>query len=68
MLFLTMSNTDIDFQAWNLQWKSYMTGDILLTTRQVELIEKKKFVTAALDLEHKVFVIHAATPSVNLGD
>ena len=33
MPFLTMSNTDIDFQARNLQWRSYTTGDILPTTR-----------------------------------
>ncbi len=31
--FLIMSNTDIDFQAQDLQWKSYTTGKVLLTTR-----------------------------------
>ena len=29
MPFLTMSNADVDFQAQNLQWRSYTTGDAL---------------------------------------
>ena len=33
MPFLTMSNINIDFQAWDLQIRSYITGNILLTTR-----------------------------------
>ncbi len=68
MLFLTMSNVSIDFQARNLQWRSYTTGDILLTTRQVELIGKKGFVTAALDSEHKAFVVHIVALNVHSGD
>ncbi len=42
MSFLTMSNTNVDFQAWKLQWSSYTTGNVVLTTKQVELIGKKK--------------------------
>ncbi len=68
MLFLTMSNADVNFQARNLQWRSYTTGDILPTTRQVELIGKKEFAAAALDLEHEAFVFHIADLSVNSGD
>ncbi len=30
MPFLTMSNTDVDFQAQDLQWRSYTTGNVLL--------------------------------------
>ncbi len=33
MPFLTMSNADVDFQARDLQWRSYTIGDILLTIR-----------------------------------
>ncbi len=33
MPFLTMSNADVDFQARDLQWRSYTTGEVLLTTR-----------------------------------
>ncbi len=33
MLFLTMSNTAVDFQAQDLQLRSYTTGDLLPTIR-----------------------------------
>ncbi len=41
MPFLTMSNANVDFQAWDLQWRPYITEDILLTPKQIELIKKK---------------------------
>ncbi len=68
MPFLTMNNADVDFQTRNLQWRSYTTGDVLLTTRRVELIGKKEFAAAALDLEHEAFVVHVAALSVDPGD
>ncbi len=68
MPFLTMSNADVNFQAQDLQWRSYITGDILSTTRQVELIGKKEFATAALDPEYETFVVHIVALSVDLGD
>ncbi len=68
MFFLTMNNADIDFQARDLQWRSYTTGNVLPTTKQVQLIGKKKYAIAALDLEHETFVVHVAALSVNLGD
>ncbi len=68
MLFLTMSNINFDFQAWDLQWKSYTTRDVLLTTRQVELMGKKEFVAAAFDPEYKVFVVYIAVLSIDSGD
>ncbi len=68
MPFLTMSNADVDFQARDLQWRSYTTGDVLPTTRRVELIGKKEFAAAALDPEHEAFVVHVAALSVDSGD
>ncbi len=68
MPFLIMNNADIDFQAWDLQWRSYITGDILPTTRQIKLIGKKEFAVAALDPKHETFVIHIAAFSEDLGD
>ncbi len=68
MPFLTMSNAVVDFQARNLQWRSYITRELLLTTRQVELIGKKKFAAVALDLEHEAFVVYIATLNVDSGD
>ncbi len=66
--FLTISNADIDFQARDLQWKSYTTGEVLSTTRWVELIGKKEFVAAALDLEYETFVVYIAVLSVDSDD
>ena len=68
MLFLTMNNADIDFQARNLQWRFYTTRDVLPTTRQVELIGKKDFPAAVLDPEHEAFVVHITALSVNSSD
>ncbi len=68
MPFLTMTNADVDFQARDLQWKFYITRDILSTTRRVKLIRKKKFVVAALNLEHETFVIYITALTVNLSD
>ncbi len=68
MPILAMSNADIDFQARDLQWRSYTIGEVLSTTRQFELIGKKEFVAAALDPEHEAFVVHVAALSVDLGN
>ena len=68
MSFLTMNNADVDFQIRNLQWKSYITRDIFLTTKRVELIRKKEFVVATLDPEHEAFIVHVAALSIDLGD
>ena len=68
MLFLTINNASINFQIQNLQQRFYIIRDKLLTTRQIELIRKKKFKTAAFDLEYKAFVIHIATFNINLGN
>ena len=68
MPFLTMSNTDLDFQARNLQWKSYTTGDVLPTIRRVELIWKKEFTATVLDLEHETFVIYVIVLSIDSTD
>ncbi len=68
MRFLTMSNADVDFQARDLQWRSYTTREVLPTTKRVELIGKKEFAAAALDPEYEAFVVHVAALSVNSGD
>ena len=65
MPFLTMSNADIDFQARDLQWRSYTTEEVLPTTRRVELIGKKEFAAAALDLNHHAFVVHVAALNIS---
>ncbi len=68
MLFLTMSNVNVDFQAQELQWRSYTIRDVLLTTKKVELRGKKEFAEVAFDSKHKDFLIHIAVLSVDSGD
>ncbi len=63
-----MSNTDVDFQAGDLQWRSYTTGDVLLTIKQVELIGKKEFVVAVLEPKHKTFIVHVVALSLDSGN
>ncbi len=66
--FLTRSNADIDFQARDLQWRFYTTKEVLPTKRRVELIGKKEFAPAALDLEDEAFIVHVTALSVDLVD
>ena len=58
MPFLTLSDADIDFLGRKLWWKIYTNKEALLTTKYVELVGKKKFVVAALDLESETFVVY----------
>ena len=68
MLFLTMSNIDVDFQTRNLQWKSYITRDVFPTTKRVKLIGKKEFAAATLNLELETFIFHITALSVDPSD
>ena len=68
MPFLIISNADIYFTAQDLQWRSYTTRNILLTTKQIELLGKKEFAATTFDLEHKAIIVYVATLSVDLGD
>ena len=47
--FLTLNDANIDFSKKKLQWKSYIIEKAFFTTKWVKLVEKKKFVAAALD-------------------
>ena len=38
--------------------RTYTTQEGLLTTRCIELVDKKKFAVAVLDLEHETYVVH----------
>lgn len=70
MSFLIISNIDIDFQAQDIQWRSYTTENVFSTTEKVELIGKKEFIASALDREHEAFIEHVATFNIsfNSGD
>ena len=60
MPFLKISNADISFGKKTLMWKTYTTNKTLSTTKQVQIINKKDFVIAALDANSKMFVMHVA--------
>ena len=60
MSFLKISNVDLAFSKETLTWKSYPTNKALLTTKQVQLVDLKKFVIVALDADSKTFVMHVA--------
>ena len=56
--FLKISNADIVFGERTLMWKSYITNKALLTTKQDQLVDPKKFIIAALDTNSTTFVLH----------
>ena len=60
MPFLTFSNTDIQFVEKELTWRFYTTIEVLPTTKQVEIINKKEFAKTALDEKSKTFVVYVA--------
>ena len=60
MLFLALSNADIQFGAERLTWRSYTAAEALPTARQVEPIDKHEFAKAALDENSETFVVHVA--------
>ena len=60
MLFLKISNADVLFGEGTLTWKSYITNKALPTTKQVQLVNPKEFVIAALDADSKTFIVYVA--------
>ena len=60
MLFLKISNANVSFDKKILTWKTYTTNKALPTTEQVQIINKKNFVIAALNANSKTFVVYVA--------
>ena len=60
MPFLKISNAYIAFGEEMLTWKSYTTNKALPTTKQVRLVDPKKFFIAALNADSETFVVHVA--------
>ncbi len=65
MSFLALSNTDFQFGAKKLIWRSYMVVEALPTTSRVEIINKKKFAKTALDKNSETFVVYVVTLEVS---
>ena len=60
MSFLKISNANVLFGKKILMWKTYTSNKVLPTTEQVQIIDKKDFVMAALDTDSETFVVHVA--------
>ena len=60
ILFLKISNSNVLFGKETLIWRTYTTNEALSTTKQVQIINLKEFIIAALDVNSEIFVIHVA--------
>ena len=59
--FLILNNADVEFtELKKLTWRFYIVAKALYTTSWVKLINKMKFVKAALNENSKIFVVYAA--------
>ena len=63
MPFFTISGANVDFLGHKLRWKTYTTKEALLTTRHIELVDKKEFAAIALDPKHEIYVVHIGSVS-----
>lgn len=52
------------FNNKELRWRLYTTAKVLVSTREVELVEKKEFVIVAFDLENEIFISHVASLAI----
>ena len=60
ILFLTLSNADVQFAEKKLTWRTYTTKKAFSTTCWVKIIDQKKFAKAVLDENFKAFVVHVS--------
>ena len=63
MFFLILSSINVNLTGQKLYWRTYTTKKVFSTTIRIELGCKKGFVTATLDPESEIFVIHVASLS-----
>ena len=60
MPFLKISNVDVSFGKRILMWKSCITNKALFITKQVQIVNPKKFIIVALNINNKMFMVHVA--------
>ena len=61
MFFFTLSGADVNFLRRELWWRTYTTKEAFLTSRRVELVGKKVFAAAALDLGYETYIVHVGS-------
>lgn len=57
MFFLSLSNTNLEFDAKKFIYRSYITTEVLSTAKKFELINKYKFIKTVLNGNSNTFVI-----------
>ena len=58
IFFLKFSNMNMSFNEETFTWRTYTTNKALPTTKQVQIINKKDFIIAALDTNNEMFIVH----------
>lgn len=67
IFFFTLSNIKINFNNQELSWRIYTIIEAILTIEKIELVKKKEFAIAVLNLENEIFVVYIALlTSLNL--
>lgn len=64
MYFFSFFDVNIRFVEREITWKRYITAKTLSITQKVKLIGKKKFVTAALDADSEISIVHVAALNI----
>ena len=60
IFFLKISNINILCSEKTLKWTSYIINDILLTIKQVQIVDPKELIIVVLNVDSKTFVVHMA--------
>ena len=63
MLFFTLNDANVDFLDQELRLKTYITKEAFLTTRRIELIDKKEFAAIALGSAYETYIVHVGSVS-----
>ena len=58
IFFLKLCNINLLFSKKTLMWKNYIINEALLTTKQVQIINKKVFIIALFNINSKMFIMH----------
>ena len=56
--FLILSGADVNFLGQKLWWRAYIIKKAFPTTRRIELVGKKEFTVAVLDLEDETYIVY----------
>ena len=60
MFFLIISHVNMSFSKKSIIWKSYTLNKALTITKQIQIVDPKEFVIAAMDADSKTFIMYVA--------